>query len=107
LPNEFLRSSSLRCAASFSEQTRTKPIGTPFRRFAQFCSKKFAHRRSNRETIGVARARKGSAELCTSRARELLLPRQALHSTKLAIDGDYEWTSELPNDLAAFVNDHR
>jgi 23S rRNA pseudouridine1911/1915/1917 synthase len=35
--------------------------------------------------------------------RELLLPRQALHSTKLAIDGAIEWESPLPVDLAEFV----
>jgi 23S rRNA pseudouridine1911/1915/1917 synthase len=32
--------------------------------------------------------------------RQLLLPRQALHSAKLAIDGGHEWTSALPLDLA-------
>jgi 23S rRNA pseudouridine1911/1915/1917 synthase len=34
--------------------------------------------------------------------RQLLLPRQALHSTKLAIDDDHGWTSALPVDLAEF-----
>jgi len=32
----------------------------------------------------------------------LLLPRHALHSAKLAIEGDREWTSTLPPDLAKF-----
>jgi 23S rRNA pseudouridine1911/1915/1917 synthase len=36
--------------------------------------------------------------------RQLLLPRHALHSTKLAIDGEIEWESPLPVDLAEFVN---
>ncbi len=36
-------------------------------------------------------------------ARQLLLPRHALHSTKLAIDGESEWTSPLPADLASFI----
>jgi 23S rRNA pseudouridine1911/1915/1917 synthase len=35
--------------------------------------------------------------------RELLLPRQALHSAKLAIEDEKEWTAELPNDLAQFL----
>jgi 23S rRNA pseudouridine1911/1915/1917 synthase len=35
--------------------------------------------------------------------RELLLPRHGLHSAKLAIDGEHEWASELPADLAAFI----
>jgi hypothetical protein len=34
--------------------------------------------------------------------RQLLLPRHALHSTKLGIDGGPEWTSALPADLAEF-----
>jgi len=34
--------------------------------------------------------------------QKLLLPRHALHSAKLAIDGGREWTSALPPDLAAF-----
>ena len=34
--------------------------------------------------------------------RELLLPRHALHSAKLAIEGDRGWTSPLPSDLAEF-----
>lgn len=34
--------------------------------------------------------------------RKLLLPRHALHSAKLAVAGDREWTSELPPDLADF-----
>jgi 23S rRNA pseudouridine1911/1915/1917 synthase len=35
--------------------------------------------------------------------RQLLLPRHALHSTRLAIDGEYEWTSPLPPDLVEFI----
>jgi 23S rRNA pseudouridine1911/1915/1917 synthase len=35
--------------------------------------------------------------------RKLLLPRHALHSAKLAIDGKREWTSPLPLDLAEFL----
>ena len=35
---------------------------------------------------------------------ELLLPRQALHSSKLSIEGFGSWTSNLPADLADFVN---
>jgi 23S rRNA pseudouridine1911/1915/1917 synthase len=34
--------------------------------------------------------------------RQLLLPRHALHSAKLTIDGGTEWESELPADLSAF-----
>jgi len=34
--------------------------------------------------------------------RQLLLPRHALHSAKLTIDGEHEWTSPLPQDLAEF-----
>jgi 23S rRNA pseudouridine1911/1915/1917 synthase len=33
---------------------------------------------------------------------KLLLPRHALHSAKLAIDGQREWTTALPPDLAEF-----
>jgi 23S rRNA pseudouridine1911/1915/1917 synthase len=36
--------------------------------------------------------------------RKLLLPRHALHSAKLAIEGSREWTSALPPDLAEFVS---
>jgi 23S rRNA pseudouridine1911/1915/1917 synthase len=36
--------------------------------------------------------------------RQLLLPRHALHSTKLAIEHENEWATELPQDLAKFVN---
>ena len=36
--------------------------------------------------------------------QKLLLPRHALHSAKLAIDSDREWTSELPPDLAEFCS---
>ena len=35
--------------------------------------------------------------------RELLLPRHALHSAKLAVENEDEWTSELPIDLANFL----
>ena len=35
--------------------------------------------------------------------RQLLLPRHALHSAGLAVDGEREWTSKLPVDLAEFV----
>ena len=35
-------------------------------------------------------------------AEQLLLPRHALHSSKLAIEGEVEWTSPLPADLAEF-----
>ncbi|HEY4270419.1 MAG TPA: RluA family pseudouridine synthase [Candidatus Udaeobacter sp.] len=34
--------------------------------------------------------------------QKLLLPRHALHSTKLAIEDEREWTSALPPDLAEF-----
>ena len=34
--------------------------------------------------------------------RHLLLPRHALHSSKLAIEGEYEWTSPLRSDLLEF-----
>jgi 23S rRNA pseudouridine1911/1915/1917 synthase len=36
--------------------------------------------------------------------RQLILPRQALHSGLLAIEGDREWTSPLPRDLAEFCS---
>jgi 23S rRNA pseudouridine1911/1915/1917 synthase len=36
--------------------------------------------------------------------RELLLPRHALHSAKLAIEGEHEWKSDLPTDLAEFCS---
>jgi 23S rRNA pseudouridine1911/1915/1917 synthase len=35
--------------------------------------------------------------------RHLLLPRHALHSARLAIEGEHEWTSPLPHDLAEFM----
>lgn len=35
--------------------------------------------------------------------RQLLLQRHALHSARLAIEGDREWTIPLPPDLANFV----
>jgi 23S rRNA pseudouridine1911/1915/1917 synthase len=34
---------------------------------------------------------------------ELFLPRHALHSARLVIEGDREWTSLLPQDLAEFM----
>jgi 23S rRNA pseudouridine1911/1915/1917 synthase len=36
--------------------------------------------------------------------QRLLLPRHALHSAKLAIEDEREWTSALPLDLAEFCN---
>jgi 23S rRNA pseudouridine1911/1915/1917 synthase len=36
--------------------------------------------------------------------QRLLLPRQALHSAKLAIEGEQGWTSALPADLAGFCS---
>jgi len=36
--------------------------------------------------------------------RHLLLARHALHSAKLAIKGEHEWTSPLPSDLMEFIN---
>ena len=36
--------------------------------------------------------------------RQLLLPRHALHATKLAVDGEHEWGSPLPVDLAEFCS---
>jgi 23S rRNA pseudouridine1911/1915/1917 synthase len=36
--------------------------------------------------------------------RELLLPRHALHSARLAVEGEREWTSLLPHDLAEFCS---
>jgi hypothetical protein len=36
--------------------------------------------------------------------RELLLPRHALHSSKLAIENGQQWNSQLPQDLIPFVN---
>jgi 23S rRNA pseudouridine1911/1915/1917 synthase len=35
--------------------------------------------------------------------RQLLLPRHALHSARLAIEGEHDWNSLLPDDLAEFV----
>ena len=35
--------------------------------------------------------------------QRLLLPRHALHSAKLAIEGEREWNSPLPVDLAEFI----
>ena len=36
--------------------------------------------------------------------RRLLLPRHALHSAKLSIEGELEWNSPLPADLAKFCS---
>ena len=36
--------------------------------------------------------------------RQLLLPRHALHASRLGIDGEHEWTSPLPADLANFID---
>jgi 23S rRNA pseudouridine1911/1915/1917 synthase len=36
--------------------------------------------------------------------RQLLLPRHALHSTKLAIENGQQWNSQLPQDLIRFVD---
>jgi hypothetical protein len=33
----------------------------------------------------------------------VLLPRHALHSAKLTIDGEIEWESPLPADLTEFI----
>jgi 23S rRNA pseudouridine1911/1915/1917 synthase len=35
--------------------------------------------------------------------RQLLLPRHALHSARLAVGGEHEWASPLPPDLAEFM----
>jgi 23S rRNA pseudouridine1911/1915/1917 synthase len=37
-------------------------------------------------------------------SRLLLLPRHALHSVKLEIEGGHEWVSKLPSDLAQFCS---
>jgi len=39
--------------------------------------------------------------------QQLLLPRQALHSAKLSIEGEHEWNSGLPADLADFCSPDR
>jgi 23S rRNA pseudouridine1911/1915/1917 synthase len=36
--------------------------------------------------------------------QRLLLPRHALHSAKLEIQGERQWTSDLPRDLAEFCS---
>jgi 23S rRNA pseudouridine1911/1915/1917 synthase len=36
--------------------------------------------------------------------QKLLMPRHALHSAKLAIEGKHEWTSPLPPDLSEFCS---
>jgi len=38
--------------------------------------------------------------------RELLLPRHALHSSKLVIENERDWTAELPDDLAHFIKNY-
>jgi 23S rRNA pseudouridine1911/1915/1917 synthase len=38
----------------------------------------------------------------TELERQLLLPRHALHAARLAIEGEHEWNSALPVDLAEF-----
>ena len=37
----------------------------------------------------------------------LLLPRHALHSARLAIEGEHQWTSSLPSDLMEFIESGR
>jgi 23S rRNA pseudouridine1911/1915/1917 synthase len=37
--------------------------------------------------------------------RKLLLPRHALHSARLAIGDEYQWTAQLPADLSRFIGD--
>jgi 23S rRNA pseudouridine1911/1915/1917 synthase len=39
----------------------------------------------------------------TELEQRLLLPRHALHSTELAIEGEPKWNSPLPADLAEFI----
>jgi 23S rRNA pseudouridine1911/1915/1917 synthase len=36
--------------------------------------------------------------------QQLLLPRHALHSAKLSIEGEREWKSSLPTDLEEFCS---
>jgi 23S rRNA pseudouridine1911/1915/1917 synthase len=36
--------------------------------------------------------------------RQLLLPRHALHSARLAIEGEDEWASSLPPDFVEFCS---
>jgi 23S rRNA pseudouridine1911/1915/1917 synthase len=36
--------------------------------------------------------------------RQLLLPRHALHSANMTIDGEIEWESPLPADFTGFIN---
>jgi 23S rRNA pseudouridine1911/1915/1917 synthase len=40
----------------------------------------------------------------TELEERLLLPRHALHSAKLSIEGEHEWNSSLPVDLAEFCS---
>ena len=40
----------------------------------------------------------------TELARQLLLPRHALHAARLAIEDEYDWRSPLPVDLAEFCS---
>jgi 23S rRNA pseudouridine1911/1915/1917 synthase len=37
-------------------------------------------------------------------ARQLLLPRHALHSAKLGIESERGWTAEMPFDMLGFVS---
>jgi 23S rRNA pseudouridine1911/1915/1917 synthase len=37
-------------------------------------------------------------------AKRLLLPRHALHSSRLSIEGEADWRSDLPPDLGNFVS---
>jgi len=41
----------------------------------------------------------------TELAKKLLLPRHALHSAKLVVENEHEWTSALAPDLAEFCSD--
>lgn len=36
-------------------------------------------------------------------ARELFLPRHALHSTRLRLDGEFDWRGDLPEDLRSWI----
>jgi 23S rRNA pseudouridine1911/1915/1917 synthase len=38
--------------------------------------------------------------------RQLLLPRQALHASRLVLEGEHDWTCALPADLAEFAGTH-
>jgi 23S rRNA pseudouridine1911/1915/1917 synthase len=39
----------------------------------------------------------------TDLERQLLLPRHALHAARLAIEGEHDWISPIPHDLAEFI----